>query len=157
MKRLFLVLMLMSTAAQAETYTWTDKEGTVHFSDSLSSVPAHYRKSAALSGTDGNVTMTDTGGVSSSTAGKGAVGKGAVATQVEGLKERMMNDEGIMRLISALQGDPEMQAILNDPAILNAVQSGDVNTLTHNPTFLKLLNNPRVKEIQKMMQPGESR
>lgn len=33
MKKLFLVLLLATTVAQAETYKWTDKEGTVHFSN----------------------------------------------------------------------------------------------------------------------------
>lgn len=30
--------------AQAETYTWTDSQGTVHFSEDLGSVPVKYRK-----------------------------------------------------------------------------------------------------------------
>ena len=39
-------------------------------------------------------------------------------SQVKGLQERMMNDEGTMALIMALQNDPEMQSLLTDPKLL---------------------------------------
>jgi hypothetical protein len=54
-----------------------------------------------------------------------------------------------MALILSLQDDPEMQALLNDPALLEAVQAGDLSALTANPRFMKLLDNAKVKEIQK--------
>ena len=63
--------------------------------------------------------------------------------------QQILGDEQTMALILALQSDPEMQALLNDPAVLSAVQSGDLNALTTNPKFLKLLENQKVKEIQK--------
>lgn len=47
MKRIVLVLaamLLWSLPAMAETYTWTDKSGTVNFSDNYYSVPKQYRK-----------------------------------------------------------------------------------------------------------------
>ena len=80
--------------------------------------------------------------------------KGTIVPQVEDLTERMMNDQGIMSLIQAMQGDPEMQSLLNDPATMSAVQGGDVGTLMKNPVFMKLLNDPRVREIEKSMQQG---
>jgi hypothetical protein len=118
MKKLFLVLMLMTTVAQAETYKWTDKESSV---------------------------------VSTAEPRQSADDYGSVAPKVEELKERMLNDEGIMALIRAMQNDPEMQALLNDPAVLRAIQAMDINTLINNPTFMKMLNNPRVQEIEKRM------
>ena len=36
----------MSTKKYAETYTWTDSQGSMHFVDQLSSVPPKYRKQA---------------------------------------------------------------------------------------------------------------
>ena len=41
----FLVLFL-NNSVSAETYQWTDKNGTVGFADSLEKVPPEYRKSA---------------------------------------------------------------------------------------------------------------
>jgi hypothetical protein len=38
------VMLLRSLPIMAETYTWTDKSGTVNFSDDYSSVPKAYRK-----------------------------------------------------------------------------------------------------------------
>ena len=57
-----------------------------------------------------------------------------------------------MEQIRALQNDPEMQALLSNPDVIRAVQSGDYSVLVTNPAFLRLLNNPRVKEIGKRMQ-----
>jgi hypothetical protein len=78
------------------------------------------------------------------------------APQTEGLQEQMLQDEGVMALIGALQEDPEMQALLNDPAVQRAVQSGDINALLNNPAFMKLLTNPRVKEIERKLNPSGS-
>ena len=111
MKKLFLVLLLLTTFAQAETYRLTDTEGTVHLADN-----------------------------------------GAVAPQVDELQERMLQDEEVMALIGALRNDPEMQALLSDPEIIAAIQSGDISALTGNPAFMKLLNNTRVREIEQKMQ-----
>lgn len=157
MKKLFLVLLLAATVAQAETYTWTDKEGTVHFSESLGEVPADYRKSARSLGMDISTTPNDNKAVSSPQPRQGADNTGSAAPNVEELKERMMKDEGIMALIRALQNDPEMQALLADPAILRAIQAGDTGALANNPAFLKLLNNPRIRAIENKLQQNGTR
>ncbi len=73
----------------------------------------------------------------------------ADAPRVEDLQERMLADPGIMALILALQNAPEMQALLSDPKELAAVQAGDFGALLSDPRFVKLLNDPRVREIGK--------
>ena len=151
MKKLFLAILLATTVAQAETYEWIDKEGTVHFSESLPEVPAKYRNSAQPTGVDINGTPNK--GKAVSLPRQGANDK-SVAPKVEELKERMMQDEGIMALVRAMQTDPEMQALLGDPETLRAIQAMDIGALTNNPAFMKLLNNPRVREIEKRMQQG---
>lgn len=157
MKKLFLVLMLATTVAQAETYKWTDKEGTVHFSESLGEVPTNYQNSVQPLGVDTNVTNNKNKAVSTAEPRQSADDYGSVARNVEELKERMLNDEGIMALIRAMQNDPEMQALLSDPAILRAIQFMDIGTLINNSYFMKILNNPRVQEIEKRMQHGGMR
>lgn len=144
MKKLILFLLLLATAAHAETYKWTDSAGTVHFSESLAEVPASYRKSARPLGIS-----TSSG---SPAATSGSTKNSNDFNGVESLKERMLQDQAVMEQIRALQHDPEMQALLSDPNVIRAVQSGDYSVLVNNPAFLRLLNNPRVKEIGKRMQ-----
>ena len=67
---------------------------------------------------------------------------------IQSLQKSMMNNKGIMSLVTTLQDDPEMQALLKDPDIMAAVQSGNIGALMSNPKFLKLLNNTKIKEIQ---------
>lgn len=69
--------------------------------------------------------------------------------QVQELQQKMLGDEQTMALILSLKDDPEMQALLNDPKVLEAVQAGDISALTANPRFMKLLENAKVREIQK--------
>ncbi|HEY4743726.1 MAG TPA: DUF4124 domain-containing protein [Desulfuromonadaceae bacterium] len=154
MKTLIIMVMVLlaATVAHAGTYQWTDKEGTVHFSESLGEVPAQYRNSARAIGT-GSGGAADKG-VSTPAPPQRADDYGSVAPQVEELKERMLNDEGIMALIRALQSDPDMQALLSDPAILRAVQAMDMGTLMNNPKFMKLFTNPRIREIEKRVLQG---
>jgi len=123
MKKAFLVVLLIATTAQAQTRPGMDATG---------STPPPLLVAAA--------------------SGQAPAASGALSSEVEGLKEQMLGDAGIMKLIMALQSDPQMQALLNDPAVMNAIQSGDLGALLQNPAFLKLLDNPRVKEIEKMMQ-----
>ena len=154
MKKLLLVLMLVTTVARAETFSWTDKEGTVHFSGSLGQVPADYRKGARALGIDTKGTTTENRAAVAAPPGRTVADQGSALPDVEGLKQRMLDDEGIMALIYALQSDPELQALLANPAILGAVQSGDVAALVNNPAFLKLLNNPQIRQIEKKLQNG---
>jgi len=145
MKKLMLLLLLVATFAHAETYQWTDSVGTVHFSESLAEIPASYRKRARPLGIS---TSAGSPAASSSAPVKGGNDFSGVAA----MKDRMMQDQGAMEQIRALQHDPEMQALLSDPEVVQAVQSGDYSVLLNNPAFLRLLNNPKVKEIGKRMQ-----
>ncbi len=45
--------------------------------------------------------------------------------------------------------ESKIQELLNDPAILNAVNSGDFTTLMSNPKFINILQNPTIQKIQK--------
>lgn len=69
-------------------------------------------------------------------------------SQVKSLQDKMMNDGEIMDMIRSLQNDPEFQKVLEDPAIMKAVQSGDIAALMANPQFTKLLNNKTVQDIK---------
>lgn len=85
------------------------------------------------------------------TGAKDATGQpqGDINAQVQEMQGKLLNDEGIMALILSMQNDPEVQALLSDPAVVNAVAAGDVKALADNPRFMQLLNKPQVREIQK--------
>lgn len=88
-----------------------------------------------------------------SVAGAGdAACQSADPSQVKQLQEQMFGNPGIMALITALQSDPEMQALLSDPAFVEAVQKGDTAALATDSRFQKLLNNPKVQAIVKQIQ-----
>ncbi len=71
--------------------------------------------------------------------------------EVQTLQEKMMGSEEIFAMILSLQNDPEFLEIIQDPEIMSAVESGDINALISNQKFLKLLENPAIKDIEKMI------
>lgn len=71
----------------------------------------------------------------------------AANTKLNQLQSTLMTNPATMKLIAGLKNDPDIQAILSDPKIMKAVQSGDYTALANNPKFQKLLNNPKIKQI----------
>lgn len=71
--------------------------------------------------------------------------------QVNSLEEKMLGNSEIMDTIHALQNDPDLQKVLQDPEIMKAVQTGDIAALMSNPQFMKLLNKQAVKDINKKL------
>lgn len=78
-------------------------------------------------------------------------GKAVVNEQVSDLQERILNDQELMSLVMALSAEPEIQELMNDPAVLSAFNSGDFDSLAKNPRVMRLLENARVKEIQRRL------
>lgn len=73
------------------------------------------------------------------------------APTLQALQRLLMGDEEIMGTILALKNDPAIQEVLSNPAVTEAVKSGDLSTLLSDPTFLKLLENPQIQAIQKKL------
>ncbi len=63
------------------------------------------------------------------------------------MQHMMTGDADIMSMILSLQDDPDLQRILEDPALMDAVRSGDIKTLEANPQFRRLLSNPTIRDI----------
>jgi len=68
---------------------------------------------------------------------------------VQNLQKTIVENEVIMQKILALQNDPRMQEILQDPEIMKALDSGNFAALLSNPTFLEMMNSPEILEIQR--------
>lgn len=66
---------------------------------------------------------------------------------LDGLQERMAADPQAMNTISDLRDSPDMKAVLDDPALMDAIQRGDISALLANPKIAKLAADPKVREL----------
>jgi hypothetical protein len=82
---------------------------------------------------------------------QGSAAPGSAGGQVKSLEDEMLGDSEIIEAILALQNDPDFQKILQDPEIMKAVQTGDIDALMRNPEFMKLLNKQSVQDINKKL------
>lgn len=73
------------------------------------------------------------------------------AAEAQVLQQLIMGDQEILRMILSLLNDPDIQGILEDPSIIEAVNRGDIEALSSNPKFMKLLNNPAIQDITRKM------
>jgi len=70
-----------------------------------------------------------------------------VKSKIADLKMRISADQDVNKMIVDLSDDPQMQEILKDPAIVEAINSGDIKKLMSNDKFMGLVNNPKIREI----------
>jgi hypothetical protein len=82
---------------------------------------------------------------------QGSAAPGDAGGRVKSLEDKMLGDSEIMDAIRALQNDPDLQKVIQDPAIMKAVQTGDIPALMKNPQFMKLLNKQAVQDINKKL------
>jgi len=73
---------------------------------------------------------------------------GPTSAESQAIQQALLSNEEILPILLSLQNDPEIQAILNDPDIMDAVLAGDLQRLMSNPKFVELLNHPKVQRIQ---------
>jgi hypothetical protein len=78
-------------------------------------------------------------------------GQPTVEAQIQRLQQTMLGDAAIMQLLTSLLNDPEIQTLLADPTIMQAVQSQDFNTLLTHPKMQQLLLHPTVRDISKRL------
>lgn len=63
------------------------------------------------------------------------------------IQSRIMAEPEILSLVMSLQHDPEVLAILNDPAIMRAIATRDMESLQNNPKIRRLEGNATVRKI----------
>lgn len=73
---------------------------------------------------------------------------GSMDSTLQTLQKSITQDPQIMEMILTLQNDPDIQGLLQDPAIINALSAGDINTLMSSPEFIKILEHPTIQHIQ---------
>jgi hypothetical protein len=67
--------------------------------------------------------------------------------QVNSIREALIQDPNAMANIQSLQNDPLVTDILNDEAVMRAINSGDLETLINDPKFKALMEHSTVREI----------
>jgi len=71
----------------------------------------------------------------------------AMTRDIQQLQTRLAQDPAAMQSIMSLQSDPQIQAILSDPAIVKAIQEGDYMSLLDNAKIQALENNEHLKQL----------
>ena len=63
------------------------------------------------------------------------------------IQKQIMAEPEILSLVMSLQQNPEILAILNDPAIMRAIATRDMESLQNNPKIRQLEGNPTIRKI----------
>jgi hypothetical protein len=71
----------------------------------------------------------------------------AVTQQIQQVQSRIAQDPAAMQSIMSLQNDPQIQALLSDPAIVKAIQEGDYVSLLGNAKIQALESNEHLKQV----------
>ena len=79
--------------------------------------------------------------------GKTSPRNDAVTGDIQQLQTRLAQDPAAMQSIMSLQSDPQIQAVLSDPAIVKAIQDGDYTSLLGNAKIQALENNEHLKQL----------
>ena len=87
------------------------------------------------------------GGESRDRAETDATGIDHLSSQAQQLQSQLAQDPEAMKSILSLQNDPQIQALLNDPQIMQAIQRGDYPSLLNNPKIQALDNDPQLKSV----------
>jgi hypothetical protein len=72
---------------------------------------------------------------------------GGANNAISNMQNALMADPASRDQVLSLGDDAQVQAILNDPATMRAVQSGDLNALMNDPKLKALLQNPTVRAL----------
>lgn len=77
----------------------------------------------------------------------------ATQSQLEQIQNRIMADPKVLPLVMSLQQDPDIVALLNDPQIIQAILSGQTDSLQNHPKIHQLESNPTIQKIMRMLNP----
>jgi hypothetical protein len=78
---------------------------------------------------------------------KAPVHDDAMTHEFQQLQSSLAQDPATLQSIMSLQSDPQIQAVVSDPAIMKAIQEGDFTSLLNNPKIQALENNEHVKQL----------
>ena len=70
-----------------------------------------------------------------------------LARDIQQLQASLAQDPATVQSIMSLQSDPQIQAVLSDPAIAKAIAEGDYTSLLGNPKIQSLQSNEHLQQL----------
>lgn len=140
-----LILLIASSSAYAgEVQQIKLKDGSVLHGEVISMKNGVYTlKSPSLGVFHVNANRVQSIASSGASAAQASSGK----MDLKQLKSTITSNPQNMKLINGLKDDTDVKAVLSDPKLMQALKNGDYTSLATNPKFLKLMNNPKIREI----------
>ena len=68
----------------------------------------------------------------------------------------IMSNPALMADIQSIAADPEIVALVTDPAFMEAAQAKDINAISANPRTAKLMQNPKIKALIEKIQASRT-
>jgi hypothetical protein len=66
---------------------------------------------------------------------------------VEKAQTMLMKDPEAMQVVASMASDPNFKELLDDPASVAALKSGDMAALLKNPRFLAIMQDPKMQDM----------
>ena len=76
---------------------------------------------------------------------------------LDGLLKTLMSNRTVMGKVEKLQQDKDIQAILNDPEIMQAIEQRDIMKLLNNKKLRSLMEKPEVKDITESVDKAQNK
>jgi hypothetical protein len=149
--RLLILLLLVSASypcISGEQREIVLKDGSVITGEVLKFDGKHYTVNSPSLGTvnidNAEVSVIRTpGSTSNSKKSAAPISPGDITA----MQQQLLANQEIMALINSLQNDPQVQAILSDPELMQAIYAGNIDALLNNPKLKNLADNPTIKSI----------
>ena len=81
------------------------------------------------------------------TAGSPVNGSSPEQAELQAMQSRMVQNPSLLAMILSLQNEPEVQAVLADPQIAEAIASGNIAALLNHPKIIALTSNANVRDV----------
>jgi hypothetical protein len=99
-----------------------------------------------LGGSTGSPAATATADMKG--ASTNSISSGSVASSVQQIQSSITSNTSLMSAIMQMQSNPEMQAVLSDPALMQAIQSFDIEEIQNHPKIIRLMQSQEMQQIQ---------
>lgn len=74
-------------------------------------------------------------------------------SKIDSYRQTLMSNPENAAIVTGLAADPRIQELAQDPEIINAAKSGDIQTLMKNEKFMSIVNSPQMQEaVRKLKQ-----
>ena len=69
-------------------------------------------------------------------------------------QKRIYANPELLRQVQSLSQDPELTALVGDPAFVQLLMSGDLQAIQQDPRMQQLMNNPRIQGLVRQLSGG---